>query len=308
MPLLATAMCASPFDAAIHDAVGQAMGISAMELYRDQPIPTSADKWFTGSSAYAAIGRMLNRQPRKHFPAWLLVGKNDDLENDVRPWYHNRGYRYFKLKLHGQDLREDVERTVDVVNASRSWQCMPTLSVDTNEACHDAAYVQEYLNQLLAKDTVAFGCLKYLEQPTARDIAANPHDWKQVSQRKPILLDEGLTSLDRLPLAVEQGWSGLALKTCKGHSFALVAAAWAMENNLMLAMQDLTNPGYSAMHSAIFAAYVPTINGVELNSPQFTPAANAPFINEWSGLLNVTDGYHHLPKHIPTGLGGNIML
>src|SRR5437773_887342 len=32
-PELARAMCASPFDAAIHDAAGQALGVSAFALY-----------------------------------------------------------------------------------------------------------------------------------------------------------------------------------------------------------------------------------------------------------------------------------
>ncbi|MFV0338457.1 MAG: hypothetical protein ACK5LK_09490, partial [Chthoniobacterales bacterium] len=121
-----------------------------------------------------------------------------------------------------------------------------------------------------------------------------------------ILLDEGLTSLELLPLIEKQGWSGLALKTCKGHSFSLVSAAWAHERGLKLAMQDLTNPGHSAIHSFLFAAHVGTINGVELNSPQYTPAANASWLPEWSGLFQPTRGVHRFDKTDAYGLGSNL--
>lgn len=98
----------------------------------------------------------------------------------------------------------------------------------------------------------------------------------------------------------------MALKTCKGHSFALVAAAWAQARGMLLSMQDLTNPGFSAIHSALFAAHVPTMNGVELNSPQFTPAANQPWGPRCAGLFEPTDGLHRLKDAAPPGLGSSL--
>lgn len=123
---------------------------------------------------------------------------------------------------------------------------------------------------------------------------------------KPVLLDEGLTGLELLKEAVAQGWSGLALKTCKGHSFALVAAAWARERGLLVALQDLTNPGYALIHAALLAAHVPMINGVELNSPQFTPGANAEWLPRLAGLFEPARGVHRLPGKVPAGLGSEL--
>jgi hypothetical protein len=123
---------------------------------------------------------------------------------------------------------------------------------------------------------------------------------------KPVLLDEGLTGLDVLPEAIAQGWSGLALKTCKGHSFALAAAAWAYERGLLLSLQDLTNPGFAAIHAALMGAHLPTINGVELNSPQFTPGANAPWLPRLRELFDPRDGLHRLPGVLPVGLGSRL--
>jgi L-alanine-DL-glutamate epimerase-like enolase superfamily enzyme len=307
IPILARAMCLSPFDAAIHDAAGIGVQKSAFDFYDEPASIPSADDLFPSSSAVAAVRDLIRHPPRRDIPAWLIVGKNDDLQRDARPWVVDRGYRCFKLKIMGKDSAVDAARTVEVYRAAKSWGVAdPWLSVDSNEANPDAASVLDYLQRLESADADAFAALKYLEQPTGRDIRQNRYDWHEVTRHKPVLLDEGLTSLSLLPEAIKQGWNGLALKTCKGHSFALVAAAWAKKHNMLLALQDLTNPGYSFIHSALFAAFVPTINGVELNSPQFTPDANREWSERLPELFEPQDGRHRLPEKIPVGLGSGI--
>src|SRR5262249_9535854 len=54
-PVLARAMCASPFDAAIHDAAGRALGRSAFALYGDSVDLPSADPCFPEGGACRAI-------------------------------------------------------------------------------------------------------------------------------------------------------------------------------------------------------------------------------------------------------------
>jgi hypothetical protein len=106
--------------------------------------------------------------------------------------------------------------------------------------------------------------------------------------------------------ARRQGWDGFALKTCKGHSFTLVAAAWAREHGVQVSLQDLTNPGLAAIHAALLAAHVPFVNEVELNSPQFTPAANEEWLPRLSALFEPRDGRHRLDFPIPDGLGSTL--
>jgi L-alanine-DL-glutamate epimerase-like enolase superfamily enzyme len=305
-PALARAMCASPFDAAIHDAVGIALGRSAFDFYR-QPAPLpSADPHFPAGNACASIARLIQR-PKRALRAWYLVGKNDDMEKDVGPWIRDRGYRCFKIKIFGHDNAEDVARTVEVYRAAKRLGAKaPQLSVDTNEANPDAESVRDYYQRLKAADAEAFAALLFFEQPTGRDITIYRYEWRPIGAIKPVLLDEGLTSLELLHEALAQGWTGFALKTCKGHSFALTAAAWAKENKMVLSFQDLTNPGYSLIHAAWFAAYLHTLNDVELNSPQFTPAANAAWLPRLKELFAPTDGLHHLPEQPPVGLGSTI--
>jgi L-alanine-DL-glutamate epimerase-like enolase superfamily enzyme len=306
VPLLASAMCLSPFDAAIHDATGQALNRSAFDFYRQPDEIPAADHMFPGQGAIAAI-RELFQSPRMELPAWLCVGKNDDLQADVAPAIRKRNYRHFKLKVLGRDNAEDVARCIETYRKARVCGVgSPRLSIDSNEANPDAASVLDFLRQLQAADVGTFDAVMYLEQPTGRDILRHAYDWREVSKLKPVLLDEGLTRFVVLPEAKAQGWSGLALKTCKGHSFALVAGAWARQNRMVLSLQDLTNPGFSAIHAALFAAFVPTINGIELNSPQYAPSANVPWLPRLGMMLDPANGVHRLPEKIPAGLGSTL--
>ncbi|MFO0817251.1 MAG: enolase C-terminal domain-like protein [Pirellulales bacterium] len=305
MPRLARLLCASPFDAAIHDAVGLALNRSSLDLYEGAELP-SADRAFASPGAAAAIHRLLDRPSVRAFPATFVIGAHDELAPLLDEWVDRRRYRRVKLKLNGRDPRVDAIRTIEVVRELQGRGISsPWLSVDTNEASHDAACVLEYLERLSTDSPPAYAALQYLEQPTSRDIARDAHDWRRVSRHKPILLDEGLVSLEDLPEAIRQGWSGLAIKTCKGHSFSLLAAAWAYERGLLLALQDLTNPGGAAIHSALLGMRLPTLNGLELNSPQFTPQANEEWLPRWAPLLAPVDGWHRLPDQNPPGLGYN---
>jgi hypothetical protein len=93
------------------------------------------------------------------------------------------------------------------------------------------------------------------------------------------------------------------LKPLRISSGAITEITEARADGLMLSLQDLTNPGLSAIHAALFAAHIPTINGVELNSPQYTPAANAEWLPRLAGLLEPRDGMHRLENASPVGLG-----
>lgn len=305
-PVLARDMCASPFDAAIHDAAGIALGCSAFDFYREPVALPTADPHFPGCGAGAAIAQTI-RPPKRELQAWYLVGKNDSMDDDMGPWIRERGYRCLKIKILGKDNAYDVGRTVEVYRAAKRIGAKDVrITVDTNEANPDAASVLDYFQRLKAADPEAFDALVYFEQPTGRDITVHKFDWRPIARWKPVLLDEGLTSLELMHEALAQGWSGFALKTCKGHSFALTAAAWARQNKLLLSLQDLTNPGVSLIHAAWFAAHVPTINDVELNSPQFTPAANQPWLPRLSALFQPTGGLHRLPAQAPVGLGSTM--
>ena len=305
-PLLARAVCLSPFDAAIHDAVGHALGRSAFTFY-DEPVSLpQADRIFGGASASDLIRRTL-KHPVTALDAWWVIGAAENIAAAFGSAVREGGHRCYKIRLQGKSLDEDVARIIAVFDLVRELGVAdPRLSLDANEAYAHVDHPLHLLTRLRAERPDAFDAVTYLEQPTHRDIARYPYDWKNVTALKPVLLDEGLTDLALLPLVEAQGWSGLALKTCKGHSFTLVAAAWARARGMPVAMQDLTNPGYAAIHSFLTAAHLETINGVELNSPQYTPAANSEWLPRRADLFEVRNGKHHLDARAFVGLGSDL--
>lgn len=302
-PVLARTMCASPFDAAIHDAAGYALDRSAFSLYGEPVDLPSADPYFPAGGACRAIAQII-QQPRFELPAWYIVGSGEPLETTLVPAIKRHGYRNLKLKLTGRDNGLDAARTVEVYRTARANGVSPLrLTIDTNEANPSVESVLDYLERLKAADRDAFAAVAYFEQPTDRDFRQHPFDWRPVTKHVPVMLDEGLTGLDMLSEARRQGYSGLALKTCKGHSMLLAAAAWAEQHGMLISLQDLTNPGIALIHAALVGAHLPTINGAELNSPQFTPAANEEIAGRLPDLFEPRSGLHRLPPQIPAGLG-----
>ncbi len=70
------------------------------------------------------------------------------------------------------------------------------------------------------------------------------------------------------------GWSGVALKTCKTQTGALLSACWAKAHGMTLMVQDLTNPMLAQIPHILLAAHTGTIMGVETNAMQFYPEAS----------------------------------
>lgn len=72
------------------------------------------------------------------------------------------------------------------------------------------------------------------------------------------------------------GWTGVALKTCKTQTGALLSLCWAKAHGMPLMVQDLTNPMLAQIPHVRLAAHAGTIMGVESNGMQFYPAASIP--------------------------------
>jgi hypothetical protein len=127
---------------------------------------------------------------------------------------------------------------------------------------------------------------------------------RRLSALKPVIVDESLTDLESFDLALDLGWSGIALKTCKGHSADLIYVAKATEAGLPYSVQDLTNPSLALFHSIGLAARTHTIMGVEANSRQFFPASTRPGEKRvHEGIFTVRNGVARTGSLQGTGLG-----
>ena len=107
---------------------------------------------------------------------------------------------------------------------------------------------------------------------------------------KPVVIDESLVDLESLLLCRELGYTGVALKACKGHTEALLMGAAAQKYGMFLCVQDLTCPGCSFLHSASLAARIPTIAAIEGNGRQYCPAGNRGWAERFPTMFHVTDG------------------
>ncbi|NLO07213.1 MAG: mandelate racemase/muconate lactonizing enzyme family protein [candidate division WS1 bacterium] len=321
IPTLAALVCWSPFDQALHDAYGRLLGISSYDALGRDFLPHDLSRWLGEVGEGRYLDEFIYRRDREELDAWLVIGINDtlreadardlgdDLPSSVEGWIARCGYRCFKLKTKGADPQAEAEWVAEVyrevvsIRASLGLTGPVRYEVDANEGAEGPWVVTEFLDALQAADPQAYEALDYLEQPTERDIAANRWDMAPIARRKPVLADEGVTSLDELRLATELGWSGPALKTCKGHSLALLEIAWCELTGRPYALQDLTNPNIGAVHAAGLAAHCSTCNGVELNVMQFIPASSTREAERFPGIFEVRDGVHRVDGLSGIGLG-----
>src|SRR5260221_9169855 len=158
------------------------------------------------------------------------------------------------------------------------------LPADFNCTVQDPAYVNEILDELKTQAPAIYEHLLYVEQPFPYDLETNQIDVHSVSARKPLFLDESAHDWRMIRLGRQLGWTGVALKTCKTQTGAILSACWARAHGMELMVQDLTNPMLAQIPHLLLAAQVGTIMGVETNSMQFYPDASAPEAKVHPGL------------------------
>ena len=125
----------------------------------------------------------------------------------------------------------------------------------------------------------------------------------RVAQRLPVVIDESLVDLRSLRVAIEQGYSGIALKACKGHAEALLLGAVARHENLFLCVQDLSCIGASLLHSASLAAHIPGVAAVESNGRQYCPAGNERWLERFGSFFQISGGSIPTAQLAGPGLG-----
>ena len=130
----------------------------------------------------------------------------------------------------------------------------------------------------------------YVEQPFPYDMEANPIDVHACSRRKLLLMDESAHDWRFVALGYKLGWTGVALKTCKTLTGALLSLCWAREHGMAIMVQDLTNPRLAIIPHVLLAANAGTIMGVEVNSMQFCPGASADAARIHPGLYRRREG------------------
>jgi len=194
-----------------------------------------------------------------------------------------------KIKLRGNDAAWDYERLVKVA-AVALRHGVEWLTADFNCTVTDPEYVNAMLDRLRDEHPRAYGMLLYVEQPFPYELEQHAIDVRSVSARKPLFLDESAHDWQHVRLGRELGWTGVALKTCKTQTGAILSACWAKAHGMTLMVQDLTNPMLAQIPHVLLAAHAGTIMGIETNAMQFYPEASRPEAAVHPGLYQRRNG------------------
>ncbi|MEI6537130.1 MAG: enolase C-terminal domain-like protein, partial [Verrucomicrobiaceae bacterium] len=249
-------------------------------------------------------------------PAWHLVGGLDPLERDdltgdepddgypvlLDDWIKADGLTSLKIKLRGNDPGWDYDRLVRVGRMALAHG-VTALSSDFNCTVTDPEYVNIILDRLRGEEPAIHAAMLYVEQPFPYDLELNPINVRSISARKPLFLDESAHDWRFIRLGRSLGWSGVALKTCKTQTGALLSLCWARAHGMPVMVQDLTNPMLAQIPHCRLAAHAQTIRGVETNAMQFYPDASLPEAAIHPGLFRRRHGCVDLSTVAGPGFG-----
>ena len=319
IPKLCTQVVASAFDAALHDAMGRSLGVSTYATYNAECMGYDLSRYLGNDFKNLYPSSFISNKP--HDWIWLFhsVGGldlvdgtephekiNDGLPETLAEWIRYDQLQRIKIKLQGENLDWDVERTLAIDRVARATR--PDVEwkycCDFNEKCPDAHYVLEFLKKVEERSPQALKDIMYLEQPTKRDILAPPKQlMHEASKIRPLVIDESLTDLETLLAARDLGYTGICLKACKGQSHAMLMAVAGRKYNMFSCVQDLTCPGAALVHSCGIAAHVPGVSTIESNARQYVPIANAGWEKKFPGIFSSHDGKYHTKNLTGIGLG-----
>lgn len=321
MPWLAALVCCSAFDIALHDAFGNLHNVPIYQTYNADWMNRSLESFFSGDDpANLFSGKFpqdfLVTKPPSTLPAWHLVGGLDPLDESeltgrepddgypllLRDWIQRDGLKCLKIKLRGNDAEWDFARIVRVGEISLA-QNIEALSADFNCTVTEPAYVNDILDRLAKEHPRIHEKILYVEQPFPYELEKYRIDVRSVASHKPLFLDESAHDWRMVRLGRELGWTGVALKTCKTQTGALLSACWARAHGMQLMVQDLTNPMLAQIPHVLLAANVGTIMGVETNAMQFYPDASAAEEKVHPGIYRRRNGTIDLSSIHGSGFG-----
>lgn len=320
IPWLAALLCAAPFDLALHDAFGHAVGRPVYETYSRDFLGADLADFYEVSSSTPGAGKsgkqFRDRYPDHYFPhpapafipVWHLVGCADAIEagaghaTSLREWITRDGLRRLKVKLCGTSHRWDYER-LSAVGSLAAELGVEALSVDFNGTAPNADYVTALLDRWKIEAADGYRLLRYVEQPFAPGATVGSDEIGRVTSRIPVVLDEGASSWRDVRAGFELGYSGVALKTCKTQSAAMLSLCWAREHGMDVVVQDLTNPMLAQISHAQLGAHASPEIGIESNAMQFYPAASECEARVHPGLYRRRNGILDLSTIKGPGFG-----
>jgi L-alanine-DL-glutamate epimerase-like enolase superfamily enzyme len=316
---LAGLVCNSAFDIAMHDAFGKLVGRPTFETFGREFMDRDLAGYLEPLKGVSFDGKYPADffKPFKQKPfVWHLVGGLDPLSTgevsgempeDGHPvaleeWIKRDGLKGLKIKLRGNDVAWDFQRMVAVGKIAQALD-VDWLSADFNCCSPSPAVVNETLDRLRDEAPDTYRRLLYVEQPFGYELEEHPIDVLSVAARKPIFLDESAHDWKAVRLGRSLGWTGVALKTCKTLSGALLSLCWARAHGMEIMVQDLTNPMLAIIPHGLLAGHAGTVMGLECNAAQYYPDVSGPEAKVHPGLYQRRGGVIDLGSIQGPGMG-----
>jgi L-alanine-DL-glutamate epimerase-like enolase superfamily enzyme len=317
IPDLAIALAISPLDIALHDAYGRLHGKNSFDCFTPEHVGTDLSHFLGEEFLGKDFSEIIAPKTAPTLFLYHLVGSLDPLSKDdlsrkiddglpetLEDWIRTQQLSHLKIKLTGKELDADVGRVVEIDRiASRAFPTKQfSYSLDFNEACENEDYVIDFLERLDRLNREAVPKIHYIEQPMGRDLRLRKEvTMHRVSRLKPVVIDESLTDLEMLRFAKQQGYSGVAVKACKGVSDSILLSAAAKQWGMKIYVQDLTCIGGSFMASASLASRIQGVTAVEGNGRQYCPAGNKDWESLYRPMFKILGGV--VPTELLNGIG-----
>ena len=237
--------------------------------------------------------------------------RDDGFPQTLEQYVERSGLRYFKIKVSNQ-LEHDLDRIARIaalVERHRGHDYHVTL--DGNEQYQQA----EEFDRLVAAISSDRGLRQFwlnvlaIEQPLDRKIALSPqhtHGIRELSQHKPVIIDESDGTLDAYQQAISLGYRGVSSKGCKGAVKSLLNAGltWFYndrdrEGDYLMTGEDLCSVGIIPVQSDMCLVATLGLQHIERNGHHYhlglsylpesqqraALAAHADFYHEYEGVI-----------------------
>ena len=319
MPYLAALICCAPFDMALHDAYGHAAGKPVYDCYSSADMSRDLEHYFGDPDFRGLYPADFLSRGAVRIPAWHAVGGLDELSGDARGpaelrpgipatlerWILTDGLGRLKIKLGGTDSERDSGRFIEVADVSMPLG-VRMLGVDFNGTVTDPGYLEQFFERIARDRPGLLDSLRFIEEPFVPRLLESGEDVSAAAKWGPLFLDESAHDWRVLPRAGRTGYSGVAVKTCKTQTEAMLTTSWARRYGMDILTQDLTNPMLAQISHVQLGAHASPGIGIETNSMQFYPRASAEEARVHPGLYRRVDGSVDLGTVSGPGFGYRI--
>ena len=285
--VLSSSFASALMERALLDAFCRLHGLSIFDALKQNLLKPDFAK-IDPSLQGMQLHRLLPQQPRIDFYIRHTVGLSDPLlDSEIAPgdriedgepesleaYVKRDGLQYFKVKISG-DPDRDLERL------ERIWGVlvkanMPVVTLDGNESYTDMDAFARFVELLERRILGLYQHIAFIEQPLTRQLTMDSETAaviKQISQYKPLVIDEADADLNSFARAQEVGYQGVSHKNCKGFFKSLLnwlRCRVAQELGAFQSAEDLSLMPLAPLHQDFAALGVLGITHCERNGHHY---------------------------------------